>query len=411
VTPSERRAALRHRVLLPLRGEEGEEAKRLKEDLVEEALRGLAHPALVLGLYRPGDDSERVRDYLLRAAGRSTGSDDLVRVYRMAFERFRRSLTAAVTAELTVLGRLAVGLGAASALEVGLRLHHVYGVPVIPGSALKGLAAHYCHNVWAQRDTEFRGLTRRGQEGPPGPSYQVLFGSQEDAGHIIFHDAWILPECVAGSLELDVMTVHHRGYYTHAGTEPPTDYDDPVPVPFLSVKGTFLVAVECDVKGPDGARWAELAMALLKEALAEWGAGAKTNAGYGRLVSREALEALAAPGERPEEAVKSGVGGEGPGAGGVSSGGRARREYRRGEVVRVVRVEDPKGRGRLWFKVVGDPNAEGVVLPEGTPQDVALGEETDLVVYSHGGTLNFAWPDHPALSRRKGARDKGRSRR
>lgn len=35
--------------------------------------------------------------------------------------------------------RLVVGLGLPSPLETGIVLHHVYGVPVIPGSALKGL--------------------------------------------------------------------------------------------------------------------------------------------------------------------------------------------------------------------------------------------------------------------------------
>lgn len=36
--------------------------------------------------------------------------------------------------------RLVLGLGLPSPFETGIALHHVYGVPVIPGSALKGLA-------------------------------------------------------------------------------------------------------------------------------------------------------------------------------------------------------------------------------------------------------------------------------
>jgi CRISPR-associated protein Cmr6 len=55
-----------------------------------------------------------------------------------------------------VQGRLIVGLGGDNVLETGLTLHHTYGVPLIPGNALKGLAAHYCDQVWGQADAEFR---------------------------------------------------------------------------------------------------------------------------------------------------------------------------------------------------------------------------------------------------------------
>ena len=44
--------------------------------------------------------------------------------------------------------RLIIGLGGESPLETGLTLHHTFGVPIIPGSAIKGLAAHYCDQVF-----------------------------------------------------------------------------------------------------------------------------------------------------------------------------------------------------------------------------------------------------------------------
>src|SRR5207302_10163433 len=42
-----------------------------------------------------------------------------------------------------VKGRMIIGLGDESVLETAITLHRTYGVPYIPGSALKGLAAAY----------------------------------------------------------------------------------------------------------------------------------------------------------------------------------------------------------------------------------------------------------------------------
>jgi hypothetical protein len=53
--------------------------------------------------------------------------------------------------------------------------------------------------------------------------------------------------------------------------------DSPVPVPFATVTGSYLVAVEGDPA------WCHAAMGILKIGLAELGIGAKTNAGYGRM--------------------------------------------------------------------------------------------------------------------------------
>jgi CRISPR-associated protein Cmr6 len=236
---------------------------------------------------------------------------EALEVYREAFRRFESSLTQdAVKRKFRVDGRLVVGLGEPTPLEVGLRLHWTYGVPFIPGSSLKGLAASYCHCVWGAKDGAFSQETvgdgRQPAAAPKDPTddgeptpYQIIFGSTEDAGHIHFYDAWLVPESLGarrdagdGCIHLDVVTVHHRDYYiskssergpSGAGLVPPSDEDEPVPVQFLSVTGTFLVAVKADVPGPEGRAWAELAMQLLTEALRYWGAGGKTSSGYGRM--------------------------------------------------------------------------------------------------------------------------------
>ncbi|MCL4514094.1 MAG: type III-B CRISPR module RAMP protein Cmr6 [Firmicutes bacterium] len=219
------------------------------------------------------DDSPDARKKLLDVVRRAPA---MARdVYIQAFALLREGMPKDSVSELVeVDGRAIIGLGTELPLETGLTLHHTYGVPFIPGSALKGLASHYCHQVWGARDSGFE----RG-----GANFLVLFGRTEDSGHIIFNDAWISPESLANCLDIDVMTVHHPSYYQPEEPQPPSDYDDPTPIAFLSVKGRYWISLHCDVPGDSGKAWAKLAMKLLLEALGNWGIGAKTNAGYGRM--------------------------------------------------------------------------------------------------------------------------------
>ena len=78
-----------------------------------------------------------------------------------------------------------------------------------------------------------------------------MTGKEEDAeaGYLRFYDAWLLPDSLPNSLCPDVMTPHHSGYYTGEGA--PTDFDDPNPVTFLSVRGSFEVRVGCEDPDPE----------------------------------------------------------------------------------------------------------------------------------------------------------------
>lgn len=253
-----------------------------------------SHPGLLLQRYLvpPADPGER--STLFNAVIHTAQSQALREIYGAAFARWTRSFPddgLHASLELRTASRLVVGLGSENVLEAGLRLHHTYGVPIIPGSALKGLAAHYCHDVWGQRHSESPAEENR--KFRRGETYhRVLFGTTDDGGVITFHDAWILPASLGEkALRLDVMTPHHPQWQINEA--PPTDFDSPIPVSFLSVAGTFAVRVSwC---GPaetplDQARsWAALAMQVLQEALAEWGVGGKTSSGYGRMVVPEAL--------------------------------------------------------------------------------------------------------------------------
>jgi CRISPR-associated protein Cmr6 len=222
-----------------------------------------------------GDGAQAKQDLLKEAIAAVRRCEP---VYRMAHDRWVSGLNTPAKETVFVPWRLAIGLGIESVLETGITLHRTYGTPLIPGSALKGLAAHYCHSVWGAADQEYVSK---------GSLYREMFGVTADAGHITFHDAWILPDSLRGNdsgLVLDVMTPHHGDYYmSKEDSQPPSDYDDPTPVPFLSVRGKFCLAVTCDGDGVQADNWAKRALALLKEALKEWGVGGKTNSGYGRI--------------------------------------------------------------------------------------------------------------------------------
>jgi CRISPR-associated protein Cmr6 len=224
-----------------------------------------SNASLVLASYlkETHDKGQAKCDLLEQAIAACEAAEPL---YKLAFERWKEmtSEPPAAAAQLRVLGRLIVGLGAENVLETGITLHHTYGVPMIPGSALKGLAAHYC-------DRELGSDFRKGNS-----YHQTIFGTTEDSGHVVFHDAWICPG--SKGLVRDVMTPHHGKYYLTPEANAPTDFDDPNPVTFLSVTGKFRLAVSCQNQ-----EWADFTLKLLKAALKDWGIGGKTSSGYGRM--------------------------------------------------------------------------------------------------------------------------------
>lgn len=194
-------------------------------------------------------------------------------VYKTFFERWKTGLKNLCPPEglgtASVQGRMAVGLGDETVLETSVKLHRTYGVPYVPGSALKGLAASYARNhvggVWA-----------KGKE-----AYEIVFGKTEEAGYLTFHDALYVPGSAGGRpLRADVITVHHTDYYGNKKDAAPADWDDPNPVPFLSATGEYLVALSAI---PDCREWITKTWKILELALREEGIGAKTSSGYGRM--------------------------------------------------------------------------------------------------------------------------------
>jgi CRISPR-associated protein Cmr6 len=191
--------------------------------------------------------------------------------YRVFFDRYKAALLEQAGVRLAVAeaqGRMVIGTGDQGVAEAGITLHHTYGVPYIPGSALKGMAAAYAHR-WLDGDGWRMG----------GEAYTIVFGSTDAAGYITFFDALYLPGSPKDDRPLarDVITSHHPDYYVGDNPAPPADWDSPNPVPFLTATGRYLIAVA----GPDA--WADTALKIIGMALRDIGIGAKTAAGYGRM--------------------------------------------------------------------------------------------------------------------------------
>jgi CRISPR-associated protein Cmr6 len=222
--------------------------------------------------------------------------------------------------------RLVVGLGAEHVLETSLSLHRVYGIPIIPGSAVKGLT--HAAAFWDLADQlgvpplPLPEREQRQKAGVPTPlqlldrllgldrlkdrqavlqqvqadpacraatpllaldanrwsalsvPWCAVFGTTGRKGQVLFLDAYPKDRL---ALEVDVLNPHYGAYY-RAHATPPADYLSPVPTYFLTVaKGStfhFILA------GRD-AGLVGRAKSWLMRGLTELGLGGKTAAGYG----------------------------------------------------------------------------------------------------------------------------------
>lgn len=212
----------------------------------------------------------------LKAQHRGFALSQLCRAYRSevaaaAAERMREAAGGVHGATLVksfrakVEGRLLVGYGRTTAMETALTFHRVWGAPMIPGSALKGIArAHVALDAT-----------------PDAPTADRLFGTTQNQGSLVFYDA--LPEEGRFELGLDVLTPHVRDYYE--GHSPPADWLSPEPHTFVTVvKTAFVFVVGLDAAASPATAGGDLQSGVLalKQALADDGVGAKTAAGYGR---------------------------------------------------------------------------------------------------------------------------------
>jgi CRISPR-associated protein Cmr6 len=268
---------------LPLQGLSSQEAPTANLGLWLEKFLETSHKAQEVKQEDQKKLINEARAKLIREAHELSLEQTNDEAYTIFYNRYRAALkaTGAHLIEASTSGRMVVGLGNESLWENSITMHRAYGVPYIPGSALKGLCSSFAHrflgNEWQKADAE-----------DTGQAHRVIFGDTTSSGYVIFFDALPLPGTWA--LEREVMTVHHQDYYsgTEAKTEngnsdgkdqlPPADWDSPNPIPFISASGQFLLAIHA----PDD-QWRDKVLEILELALEREGVGAKTSSGYGRM--------------------------------------------------------------------------------------------------------------------------------
>ncbi|MCF6158371.1 MAG: type III-B CRISPR module RAMP protein Cmr6 [wastewater metagenome] len=230
--------------------------------------------------------------------------------------------------------RLIVGLGSSSVYETSMTLHHIYGIPYIPGSAIKGVLRHFIVSELLTKDLpddnlnvmnklieidNIKSLIEKGSETIKNaltihekgennhskkiePSVKLLgkvlagwddlekvrkiFGNQSQQGRVIFLDSFpVIPP----KIKPDVMNPHYGDYYSgkdkNGNPVPPADYLNLVPIYFLTVEDTsfdFYLAAKKKDKDTFKEKIGSFTIEeWLKKALCEHGIGAKTAVGYG----------------------------------------------------------------------------------------------------------------------------------
>lgn len=171
-----------------------------------------------------------------------------------------------ITVEANTVGNMVVGLGEVSVKEVSMKKHHLFNVPYIPASAIKGVFHHYCYERCSSDNTKKR--------------YEQWFGTEDKQGSLIFLDAY--PEDY--KIKKDVMTPHYQKYYSDEnGSKRPTDDDNLIPVKFDVIYNTKFRFVICIKENDIEQMEKDQVEKEFIECLQEKSFGAKSSIGYGGL--------------------------------------------------------------------------------------------------------------------------------
>jgi CRISPR type III-B/RAMP module RAMP protein Cmr6 len=279
--------------------------------VIQQHIKGCQNLALVLDKYVQReviDEGRRKGDWLRERLQNNTLDKQLAQNVYRRWLRMMKSL-GAVRFELALDWRMVVGLGGETVLETDITLHHLYGLPIIPGSALKGLTRAYV----AGEEKEYFIIPPDKPGAAPGPSLeektdhpdiQRIFGMQKQAGTVLFFDA--LPTNGEAAFVVDIMNPHYPEYYRTLQSKtitPPTNDQSPNPIAFLAVMNTtFTFALAA--RDPNNQRHkddVELVREWLQKALQKYGVGGKTSAGYGYFREAQAVAAS----ENTDNSVRS----------------------------------------------------------------------------------------------------------
>lgn len=205
-----------------------------------------------------GDGENPKLEWIKGIAGQPVGSRQLLAEAKARVLRLTLATGGAFGVFVTD-ARLVTGIGRSHPVENGFAWHPTLGVPYLPGSSVKGMV-----RAWSMTHAR------------AGKSWEELFGSTKATGHVVFLDALPIEPV---RLEADVITPHYANW---TDGDPPGDWRDPKPIPFLTTApGNAFVFAVVPANGADQAE-VEQVFNWLAEALLEDGAGAKTAVGYGR---------------------------------------------------------------------------------------------------------------------------------
>ena len=238
----------------------------------------ISHPGLLLEKWHQEAERGRPAKEQLARATLATGDEAILRAVS---ERRRAVLSDSRLWRRKTAGALSLHLASSGSFEnAGLCLHPLYGFAYIPGTAIKGLARAYATTVAKAAADDIEAVF--------GPD-NIAADEPGAAGAVVFYEAW---PTRWPRLEVDIVNNHHRDYYEAINDAPAEDWEAPNPVNFLTVRrGTeFEFAIAARRKDDAGAaRWVELARGWVDGGLQWLGAGAKTNAGYGRFETETPL--------------------------------------------------------------------------------------------------------------------------
>lgn len=214
----------------------------------------------------------------------------------------------------------ATGLGIEHPLENGFAFLDPYGLPILPGSGIKGVlrqaARELAHGEWGNDtrgwDDAIRYPFKLDKETVELSMLDALFGLETDdgarmhvRGALTFWD--VVPQIAGNRLHVEIMTPHQAHYYQQrpdaktGDSVTPHDSGQPTPIPFLTVPpgSRFSFHVVCDTARlarlapelAEGNRWKDLLAAAFEHAFDWLGFGAKTAVGYGAMtIDRERQE-------------------------------------------------------------------------------------------------------------------------
>jgi CRISPR-associated protein Cmr6 len=274
-----------------------------KKDWYYTSLDVVKNPALIFGKFIPytlekkeeNENKDKYLQLVIKETNFLLQNTNLLKTLHERIEHWIKNMGNNLEKfEATTSWRLVIGLGASHPQKTSMTLHHIYGIPYIPGSAIKGVTGHWAVLKFAdnnRKDNEkFEDVIKRiagALESGNDLNIEVdkitfkdlieILGTQEKQGKVIFFDAYPVGEI---RLKIDIMNPHYPKYYSEG--QPPTDWHSPMPIKFLSLENTtFRFYLATKVRDDFDKNLLNKARELLFEALSNFGIGAKTSLGYG----------------------------------------------------------------------------------------------------------------------------------